>query len=143
MPPMAAALGGADDVTDMAHYVLSLSGSAHDSVRAARAQPKFAVCAACHGPEAKGNPALGAPDLTNRIWLYGGSIAAISETITKGRQGVMPAWKGILSEAEVHLVSGYVYSLANQPGTVAPAAAPAPAPAAAPAEPPAAPPAKQ
>jgi cytochrome c oxidase cbb3-type subunit III len=143
MPPMGAALGGADDVADMAHYVLSLSGSAHDSVRAARAQPKFAVCAACHGPEAKGNPALGAPDLTNRIWLHGGSIAAISESIAKGRQGVMPAWKGILSEAELHLVSGYVYSLANQPGAAAPAVIEAPATATAPAQAPAVTPAKQ
>jgi cytochrome c oxidase cbb3-type subunit 3 len=116
MPPMAAAVGSADDVTDVAHYVLSLSDSAHDSVRAARGKAKFAACAACHGPEGKGNPALGAPDLTNKIWNYGGSVAAITETITKGRQGVMPAWKGILSDAEIHLVAAYVYSLSRPPG---------------------------
>jgi cytochrome c oxidase cbb3-type subunit 3 len=113
MPPMAAALGGADDVANVVHYVLSLSDSAHDSVRAVRGKDKFAVCAACHGPQGKGNPQLGAPDLTNRIWLYGGSSATIAETITKGRQGVMPAWKGILSDAEIHLVSAYVYSLTH------------------------------
>lgn len=118
MPPLAAAVGGADDVADVTHYVLSLSDSAHDSVRAARGRAKFVVCAACHGPDGKGNPALGAPDLTNKIWLYGGSIAAITETISKGRGGVMPAWKGLLSEAETHLVSAYVYSLAN-PGRAA------------------------
>jgi cytochrome c oxidase cbb3-type subunit 3 len=118
MPPMAAALGGVEDVTDVAHYVLSLSDSAHDSVRAARGKDKFAACAACHGPEGKGNPALGAPDLTNKIWLYGGSVATITETITRGRGGVMPAWKGALSEAEIHLAAAYVHWLAR-PGQVA------------------------
>jgi cytochrome c oxidase cbb3-type subunit 3 len=111
MPPMGAAVGSADDVTDVAHYVLSLSDSAHDSVRAVRGKAKFGACAACHGADGKGNPQVGAPDLTNRIWTYGGSIAAITETIARGRQGVMPAWKGILSDAEIHLVSAYVYSL--------------------------------
>jgi len=123
MPPMAAAVGGAEDVTDVAHYVLSLSGAAHDSVRATRGKDKFAACAACHGPEGKGNPALGAVDLTNKIWLYGGTVATITETITKGRGGVMPAWKGSLSDAEMHLVAAYVYALAN-PGQAA-AASPA------------------
>jgi cytochrome c oxidase cbb3-type subunit 3 len=93
--------------------VLSLSDSAHDSVRAVRGKAKFVVCGACHGPQGKGNPQLGAPDLTNKIWLYGGSVATITETITKGRQGMMPAWKGVLSDAEIHLVAAYVYSLAH------------------------------
>jgi cytochrome c oxidase cbb3-type subunit 3 len=93
--------------------VLSLSDSAHDSVRAVRGKDKFVVCAACHGAQGKGNPQLGAPDLTNRLWLYGGSIGTISETISKGRQGVMPAWKGVLSDAEIHLVAAYVYSLTH------------------------------
>ena len=121
MPPMAAAVGGPDDVTDVAHYVLSLSDSAHDSVRAVRGKSKFVACGACHGPDGKGNQQLGAPDLTNKIWLYGGSIATITETITNGRQGVMPAWKGVLSDAEIHLVAAYVWSLTNSPN--APAAA--------------------
>lgn len=111
MPPMAAAVGGGEDVSDLAHYVLSLSNSAHDSVRAARGKAKFVACAACHGADGKGNPQVGAPDLSNRIWTYGGSAAAIAETITRGRQGVMPAWKGILSDAEIHLVAAYVYGL--------------------------------
>jgi len=122
MPPMAAAVGGPEDVTDVANYVLSLSDSAHDSVRAARGKQKFAACAACHGPDGKGNPALGALDLTNKTWLYGGTVATITETITKGRGGVMPSWKGLLTEAEIHLVAAYVQYLAN-PGRVA--AAPA------------------
>jgi cytochrome c oxidase cbb3-type subunit 3 len=119
MPPMVAAVGSADDVADVAHYVLSLSDSAHDSARKARGQPKFAVCAACHGPEGKGNPQLGAPDLTNKIWTYGGTVASISEGVTRGRQGVMPAWKGILSDAEIHLVTAYVYSLSRGAGAPA------------------------
>jgi cytochrome c oxidase cbb3-type subunit 3 len=122
MPPMAAAVGGADDVADVANYVLSLSDSAHDSVRAARGKGKFAACAACHGPDGKGNPALGAPNLANKTWLYGGTVGTITETITRGRGGVMPAWKGSLSEAEIHLVAAYVRYLAN-PGQVASAPA--------------------
>jgi len=113
MPPMAEAVGGGENVTDVANYVLSLSGSAHDSVRASRGKEKFAACAACHGAEGKGNPALGAPDLTNKTWLYGGTVATITETVTKGRGGVMPAWKGLLNEAEIHLVAAYVHSLAK------------------------------
>jgi cytochrome c oxidase cbb3-type subunit 3 len=119
MPPMAAAVGGPDDVADVANFVLSLSGSAHDSVRAARGKDKFAACAACHGPEAKGNPALGAPDLTNKTWLYGGTVATITETVTKGRGGVMPAWKGLLTEAEIHLVAAYVHWLSRPVQTAA------------------------
>lgn len=113
MPPMAAAIGGGNNVADVAHYVLSLSNSAHDSVRAIRGKEKFAVCGACHGADGKGNPQLGAPDLTNQIWLYGGTVSAISETVTQGREGVMPAWKGILSDAQIHLVAAYVYSLTH------------------------------
>jgi cytochrome c oxidase cbb3-type subunit 3 len=120
-------------VLDVANYVLSLSDSAHDSVRAARGKEKFAACAACHGPEAKGNPALGAPDLTNKIWLYGGTVATITETITNGRNNVMPKHSNILTEPEIHLVAAYVWSLTNKPGAAAPAAAPA-APAPAPAK---------
>ncbi len=111
MPPMAQAIGGGQNVTDVAHYVLSLSGVAHDAARAARGQGKFAVCAGCHGPEGKGNQAMGAPDLTNRIWLYGGTEKAIVETITTGRDGVMPAHKNILTPGEIHVVAAYVLSL--------------------------------
>jgi cytochrome c oxidase cbb3-type subunit 3 len=126
MPPMAAALGDKEGVADVANYVLSLSNSAHDSVRAARGKDRFAACAACHGAEGKGNPALGAPDLTNKIWLYGGTVAAVTETITNGRNNVMPKHSNILTEPEIHLVAAYVWSLTNK----APAAVPA-APAAA------------
>lgn len=115
MPPMAAAVGNEADVEAVANYVLSLSGSPHDTSKAALGQEKFAVaCAACHGAEGAGNTMLGAPNLTNKIWVYGGSVASIKETITNGRQGVMPAWQNILGEERSHLVAAYVYSLSNK-----------------------------
>ena len=115
MPPFGPVLGeqGAKDV---AHYVLSLSGAAADSIRVARGKDLFAEnCAACHGAEAKGNPALGAPDLSDKIWLHGSGEAAIVETITKGRTNQMPAHKELLSEAKIQLLTAYVYSLSAPP----------------------------
>lgn len=125
MPPMAAALGSQEAVLDVAHYVLSLSNAAHDSVRAVRGKDNFAACGACHGADGKGNPTVGAPDLTNRIWLYGGTAATIAETITKGRTNVMPKHSNILTEPEIHLVAAYVWSLtAKTPGASAAPSAP-------------------
>jgi cytochrome c oxidase cbb3-type subunit 3 len=125
MPPMAAALGDKEAVADVAHYVLSLSDSAHDSVRAARGKEKFVACAACHGADARGNPALGAPNLTNRIWLYGGTVGSITETITNGRNNMMPKHDTILTAPEIHLVTAYVWSLTNKPGAAPAATQPA------------------
>jgi cytochrome c oxidase cbb3-type subunit 3 len=116
MPPQGAALGTSEDVRDVAAYVLSLSGRTHDGLRAQRGKPKFAtLCAACHGQDGKGNPMLGAPNLTDKIWLYGGSESAIVETISKGRNGIMPAHQDLLGEAKVHLLAAYLLSL--QPGS--------------------------
>ncbi|MFM1827397.1 MAG: hypothetical protein RLY67_778 [Pseudomonadota bacterium] len=114
MPPMAAAVGGPEDVEAVAHYVLSLSGSAHDDNKAKIGQTKFAACAACHGANGEGNPLMGAPNLRDKVWLYGGSLASISETINKGRNGVMPAWEQILGPEKSHIVSAYVYSLSHK-----------------------------
>ena len=75
---------------------------------------KTAVCAGCHGADGKGNIALGAPNLTDNIWLHGGSRTAIADTIRNGRTGEMPAHNDILGEAKSHLVSAYVYSLSNK-----------------------------
>jgi cytochrome c oxidase cbb3-type subunit 3 len=77
MPPMAAAVGTPDDVKNVANYVLSLSGSPHDSLRASLGKGKFGACAACHGIDGKGNQALGAPNLTDGIWLHGWGENAI------------------------------------------------------------------
>lgn len=111
MPPFGPVLGEGG-VKDVAHYVLTLSGGAHDSIRAARGKEKFTqLCAACHGQDGKGNQALGAPDLTDGIWLHGSGEAAIAEQIAKGRMNQMPAHKDLLSPAKIHILTGYVYSL--------------------------------
>lgn len=116
MPAMGAALGG-EGTRDVAHYVMSLSGLTHDSIRAARGRDKFAqTCAACHGADGRGNQMMGAPNLTDKIWLYGGSEAAITETISKGRNNVMPAWKDFLGETKIHVLASYIWSMSNEPG---------------------------
>jgi len=113
MPPMATALGTADDVKNVANHVLSLSGSRHDEAAAAAGREKFAVCAACHGETGTGNPALGAPNLSDKTWLYGGSLATIVETIERGRSNQMPAFGEMLSPGKIHLLTAYVWSLSN------------------------------
>ena len=108
---------GDEGVKNVAHYVLSLSGRTHDGVRAAQGKEIFATnCVVCHGPEGKGNPALGAPNLTDDIWLYGGGESSIIETITKGRNGVMPAWAEFLGPNKVHLLAAYVYGMSHPDG---------------------------
>jgi cytochrome c oxidase cbb3-type subunit 3 len=113
MPPMGAAIGGEKDVENVAHYVLSLSDSAHDPIKAAFGKEKFGACAACHGADGKGNQAIGSANLTDKIWLYGGSAETIMETIRKGRDNTMPAFKDFLGEAKVHVLAAYVWSLSN------------------------------
>lgn len=113
MPPHGPVLGDAG-VKEVTNYVFSLSGHKHDATLANAGKPKFEqICAACHTPAGTGMQALGAPNLTDKIWLYGGSEAAVIETITKGRNGVMPAWKDFLGEAKIHLLTAYVYGLSQ------------------------------
>ena len=104
---------GDQGIREMAAYVLSLSGRNVDRDLARAGEAGFAACAACHGPNGTGNTALGAPDLTNNVWLYGGSQRAIEETLRHGRNGVMPRWDSILGEDKVQILSGYIYSLNN------------------------------
>ena len=113
MPPMEAVVGDAAGARDMANYVRSLSGLEHDKAAAARAAPKFVACAACHGPEGKGNPVLGSPNLTDAVWLFGSSVDTISETIMKGRTSLMPAHREFLGEQRVHILAAYVYGLSH------------------------------
>lgn len=108
------ALGGEQGVKAVAEYVLSLSGRKVDEALASQGQAKFAICMACHGADGKGNQALGAPNLTDNVWLYGGTKDKVIESIAKGRAGVMPAWKDILGEEKVHVISAYVYSLSQE-----------------------------
>jgi cytochrome c oxidase cbb3-type subunit 3 len=111
MPPMAAAVGTADDVKNVANYVLSLSGSAHNDVAAQLGKTKFGACAACHGPEGKGNEAIGAPNLTDKIWLHGWGEQAIINMVNAGKTNVMPAQGRLLTPEQVHVLAGYVLSL--------------------------------
>jgi cytochrome c oxidase cbb3-type subunit 3 len=113
MPPWGTVLGE-QGVTDAAHYVMSLSGMPADSIRVARGKELFAkTCIACHGPEGKGNPAMGAPDLTDNVWLHGRSEPQIVQTIAKGRTDQMPAHKDLLSPSRIHLLTAYVFSLSR------------------------------
>ncbi|PKO70440.1 MAG: cytochrome-c oxidase, cbb3-type subunit III [Betaproteobacteria bacterium HGW-Betaproteobacteria-16] len=115
MPPMAAAVGSAEDVRNLAHYVLSLSGSPSDSIRAALGKDKFGACAACHGMDGKGNTALGAPNLTDGIWLHGWGEEAVIRAINNGFTNQMPAQNVLLNEAQIHVLNGYVWGLSNRP----------------------------
>ncbi|MDP2452290.1 MAG: cytochrome-c oxidase, cbb3-type subunit III [Polaromonas sp.] len=119
MPPMAAAVGTPDDVKNVAHYVLSLSGSPHDSLRSQLGKAKFTACAACHGMDGKGNQALGAPNLTDDIWLHGWGEQAIVNIVNSGKVNVMPGQAGKLTEAQIHVLSAYVWGLSNKPATLA------------------------
>jgi cytochrome c oxidase cbb3-type subunit 3 len=113
MPPMAAAVGTAEDVRNLAHYVLSLSGSPHDSVRATQGAAKWGACAACHGADGKGMHATGAPNLTDQVWLHGWGEEAIVRAIEKGFNNVMPAQNALLTDAQIHVLTGYVWKLSN------------------------------
>ncbi len=115
MPPMAEAVGTPDDVRNVAHYVLSLSGSPNDSVRASLGKSKFVACAACHGMDGKGNQALGAPNLTDDIWLHGWGEAAIISIVNNGKMNEMPAQEGKLTEQQLRVLTAYVWGKSNQP----------------------------
>jgi cytochrome c oxidase cbb3-type subunit 3 len=123
MPPMAAALPGPSDITDVAHYVLSLSGSPSNEVKAFNGKQKFAACAACHGLDGKGNKAIGAPNLTDDYWLHGWGEAAIVNIIKNGKTNVMPAQAPKLSADQIHVVAAYVLSMGGLPPVTAKPAA--------------------
>lgn len=101
-----------DQINDVAEYVLSLSSSATDAEAAARGESIFAEqCSACHGEDGAGIQELGAPNLTDAIWLYGGSKADVVATITHSRAGMMPAWTNRLDETTIKQLAVYVHSL--------------------------------
>ncbi|HXY96892.1 MAG TPA: cytochrome-c oxidase, cbb3-type subunit III [Steroidobacteraceae bacterium] len=111
MPPLGAALGpqGVEEVVD---YVLTLSGHTEPADKVEAGKARFALCAACHGPDGKGNPVLGSKNLTDDIWLYGGSVATLTKTVTEGRHGKMPAHQW-LGDDRIRLLATYVYSLSH------------------------------
>jgi cytochrome c oxidase cbb3-type subunit III len=120
MPPMAAAVGSPDDVKNVANYVLSLSNSPHDSVRAQLGKPKFTACAACHGADGKGNQAIGAPNLTDDIWLHGWGEQAVINMINNGKTNQMPAQEGKLTDAQIQVLASYVWGLSHKTPTARP-----------------------
>jgi cytochrome c oxidase cbb3-type subunit III len=124
MPPMGAALGSDKDVENVAHYVLSLSGSTADPIKAVFGKGKFGACMACHSAGGTGNQTIGAPNLSDKVWLFGGSAETIMETIRKGRNATMPAFEDFLGDAKVHVLAAYVWSLSNDVN--APESTPAP-----------------
>jgi len=114
MPPLGAALGE-QGIDEVANYVLSLSGRKADATLAAAGKARFAVCVACHGPEGKGNPIVGAPNLSDDIWLYGGSVDDVKTSIRNGRSGQMPTWEAILGTDRARLVAAWVLAQ-SRPG---------------------------
>lgn len=112
MPPWKAALGGDSGVEDTLRYVMSLSGRELPAGDLNSGKAKFtAICTACHGADGHGNQALGAPNLTDQIWLNGGAVATVRESIANGRQAAMPAHLERLGQTRVHLLTAYVISL--------------------------------
>ena len=120
MPPMAAAVGTPQDVRNVANYVLSLSGSAHNPIQAAAGRSKFAACAACHGADGKGNTALGAPNLTDKVWLHGWGDEAIIAMVNHGKTNAMPPQAGRLTPEQIHVLATYVWSLSQSPVVATP-----------------------
>lgn len=115
MPGWEAALGN-EGIKNVTGYVRSLSGLKNpEGLDLAAGQQSYnTMCVACHGPEGKGNPLLGAPNLSDRTWLYGSSFAQVQQTIRYGRNGQMPAQADFLGNDKVHLLAAYVYSLSNE-----------------------------
>ncbi|GIU10873.1 Cbb3-type cytochrome c oxidase subunit [Shewanella sp. MBTL60-112-B2] len=112
MPPKGGLPIEDSEIKGLAEYVVKLSGRDHDEALAAQGQGSFMKgCFACHGMDGTGNKFMGAPNLTDNAWVYGGSRGAIEQSIQNGRTGVMPAWKDVLGEEKVHVITAYVYSL--------------------------------
>ena len=105
---------GEEGIKEVVEYTLSLSGRQVNQALADKGKTRFMACAACHGMDGKGNQMIGAPNLNDNIWLYGGSKRAVTETLTYGRNGVMPAFNKTLGDDKIHVVSAYIYSLSNK-----------------------------
>ncbi|MEE4143885.1 MAG: cytochrome-c oxidase, cbb3-type subunit III [Halieaceae bacterium] len=114
MPAWGSVIGD-EGIADVTQYVLSLNGRDVDAARVEAGKTVFQTyCVACHGADGTGNPALGAPNLTNGVWLYGGSAEQIAQTLRAGRNGMMPAFQNTLSEDKIHILTAYVYGLNKQ-----------------------------
>ena len=113
MPPFVAVLGE-EGVPEVVAYVQTLSGQKADAEMAAAGKARFQmICMACHGMDGTGNPALGAPNLTDDTWLYGSDPSDIEYAIRNGRNGKMPAFGNTLSEDHRRLLAAYVMGLSD------------------------------
>ncbi|HEV6964507.1 cytochrome-c oxidase, cbb3-type subunit III [Roseateles sp.] len=119
MPVMAPAVGTSEDVRNVAHYVLSLSGSPHNALYAQLGKPKFVACAACHGPAGQGNQALGAPNLSDKIWLHGWGEQAVMAMVNNGKHNVMPAHGERLTPEQIRVLAAYIWSLSQSQAVAA------------------------
>ena len=114
MPPMASIVGNDEEIKNVAHYVLSLSNTHHDAKRAELGKEKFTtICAACHGPDGKGNQLMGAPNLTDSVWLHGAGEVNIIKRIREGKTNQMPQWQEKFSPEQIHVLSSYVWGMSN------------------------------
>ncbi|MDR0274269.1 MAG: cytochrome-c oxidase, cbb3-type subunit III [Burkholderiaceae bacterium] len=115
MPPQAAVIGTPDDISNVANYVLSLSGTQHNAAKAAQGKEKFeAICAACHGPDGKGNQLLGSRDLTAKSWFLGRQDEAhVTAMVNGGYMGVMPTWEGKFTPEQIRVLAAYVWGKSN------------------------------
>jgi len=119
MPPLGAALGD-QGINEVGNYVLTLSGGKADPALSEAGKARFiTICAACHGPEGKGNIAIGAPNLTDSIWLYGSTLDDIRTSIRDGRSGKMPAWGPIIGKDRARLVQAWVLAQGTPAETTA------------------------
>ena len=109
MPPQGENLSPTE-ISNLANYVLSLSGSPVDAVKAALGKSGFGLCAACHGPTGEGNTAIGAPNLTDKIWLHGASLGQIEKVIREGTGGIMPAWRHRLGEDNARMIGAWLHA---------------------------------
>jgi cytochrome c oxidase cbb3-type subunit 3 len=107
---------GEQGVDEVVAYIQQLSGQPHDATLAAAGAGRFQTtgCIGCHGVDGKGNPMLGAPNLTDDVWLYGGDAATLKQSVANGRAGQMPAWGDKLGEQRIKLLSAYVIRLAQE-----------------------------
>ena len=103
---------GEEGVSDVTQYLLALSGREHGKSAAARGSEQYAVmCAMCHGADGTGDPVLGASNLTDNVWLYGGTAKDIAHSLSHGRNGTMPGFSDVLDQQKIHILAGYVNGL--------------------------------
>lgn len=114
MPAWGNALGE-QGISDVTQYLLALTGRAHGKSAAHRGSEQYAImCALCHGADGTGNPAMGAPNLTDNVWLYGGTAKDIAHSLSHGRNGTMPGFSDVLDQQKIHILAGYVHGLSDQ-----------------------------